>query len=107
MTKRRMAHGTTALPVPAAGTDVYDAADPGEPVGRVVDAARRRDAASLLFETTLAALPPGSCAWARPTARPSRWPSCPTPSRNKRSDGHVEQGAHAGGQGHGGGAQHP
>ncbi|AKQ55922.1 CAF17-like 4Fe-4S cluster assembly/insertion protein YgfZ [Bordetella hinzii] len=57
--KRRMAYGTAALPVPAPGLDVYDAADPGEPVGRVIDAARAGDAASLLFETTLAALPAG------------------------------------------------
>lgn len=55
--KRRMACGVTALPVPAPGVDIYDAAEPGEPVGRVVDAARAGDAASLLFETTLAALP--------------------------------------------------
>ncbi|OZI74743.1 YgfZ/GcvT domain-containing protein [Bordetella genomosp. 12] len=55
--KRRMAHGVTALPVPAAGVDIYDASAAGEPVGRVIDAAHAGDAASLLFETTLAALP--------------------------------------------------
>ncbi|MGU9989873.1 folate-binding protein [Bordetella avium] len=55
--KRRMAHGVSALPVPAAGLDIYDASQPDEPVGRIVDAARDGDHASLLFETTLAALP--------------------------------------------------
>ncbi len=56
--KRRMALGTSALPAPALGTDVYDAAQAGdEPVGRVVDAAGTGEQAWLLFETTLAALP--------------------------------------------------
>lgn len=58
--KRRMALGATALPAPAPGTDVYDAAqEGGEPVGRVVDAAGAGEQAWLLFETTLAALPAG------------------------------------------------
>lgn len=61
--KRRMAFGTledanldnAAL----AGVDVFDATQPGEPIGRVVDAARDAGIASVLFETTLAALPEG------------------------------------------------
>jgi len=60
--KRRMAYGQLqaapqwagALP----GTDVYDATQPGEPVGRVVDAAQMEGLA-ILFETTLACLPGG------------------------------------------------
>ncbi|MGE8659307.1 MAG: YgfZ/GcvT domain-containing protein [Achromobacter sp.] len=65
--KRRMAFGTLAgadLPAGAdlAGQDVFDATQPGEPTGRVVDAARGHDTGdtvSVLFETTLAALPQG------------------------------------------------
>ncbi|HEY0295786.1 MAG TPA: folate-binding protein [Bordetella sp.] len=55
--KRRMAYGqlddagATVRP----GADIYDAAQPHEPSGRVVDAA----GPALLFETTLASLPDG------------------------------------------------
>jgi len=59
--KRRMAYGLveSAPETPAAalaGQDVYDAAQPGEPVGRVVDAARAGAGLSLLFEIALSAL---------------------------------------------------
>lgn len=61
--KRRMAYGTiadTAVQDQAlAGVDVYDATQPGEPIGRVVDAAGEHGLVSVLFETTLAALPEG------------------------------------------------
>lgn len=61
--KRRMAFGTitdAAIQAPAlAGVDVYDATQPGEPTGRVVDAAGEQGVVSVLFETTLAALPEG------------------------------------------------
>lgn len=61
--KRRMAYGTVAdasLQAAAlAGVDVFDATQPGEPIGRVVDAASDAGVASVLFETTLAALPEG------------------------------------------------
>lgn len=59
--KRRMAYGQLqngAAALELAGVDVYDAAQPGEPCGRVVDAARHVGV-SLLFETTLASLPDG------------------------------------------------
>ncbi|OWT80029.1 MULTISPECIES: folate-binding protein YgfZ [unclassified Achromobacter] len=59
--KRRMAYGVVAGVAAggvAPGTDVYDAAQPNEPCGRVVDAAGTPDAA-ILFETTLAALETG------------------------------------------------
>lgn len=59
--KRRMAYGVVtgvAAAGVAPGTDVYDAAQPNEPCGRVVDAAGAPDAA-ILFETTLAALETG------------------------------------------------
>ncbi|MNR53346.1 hypothetical protein D3C85_1733470 [compost metagenome] len=39
--------------------DVFDAAQPGEPIGRVVQAASDQGVVSVLFETTLAALPEG------------------------------------------------
>ncbi|MFY1907181.1 YgfZ/GcvT domain-containing protein [Achromobacter xylosoxidans] len=61
--KRRMAFGTIAgadLPgAELAGKDVFDATQPGEPAGRIVDASRAHDTVSVLFETTLAALPEG------------------------------------------------
>jgi len=61
--KRRMAYGTIAdagLKVPAlAGVDVFDAAQPAEAIGRVVQAATDAGVVSVLFETTLAALPEG------------------------------------------------
>ena len=61
--KRRMAFGTIAdasLQGPAlAGVDVFDAAQPGEAIGRVVQAANDQGVVSVLFETTLAALPEG------------------------------------------------
>jgi folate-binding protein YgfZ len=59
--KRRMAYGVVpgqAAAAIAAGSDVYDATEPNEPVGRVVDAAGAPDAA-ILFETTLSALSSG------------------------------------------------
>ena len=40
-----------------ANVDVYDAAQPDEPVGRVIDAARHAGSVSALFEIALAALP--------------------------------------------------
>jgi len=61
--KRRMAYGTIAdaslQGAALAGVDVFDATQPGEPIGRVVDAASEAGVASVLFETTLAALPEG------------------------------------------------
>ncbi len=61
--KRRMAYGTIAdaavLGQALAGVDVYDATQPGEPTGRIVDAAGKDGVVSVLFETTLAALPEG------------------------------------------------
>ncbi|MGO4398916.1 MULTISPECIES: CAF17-like 4Fe-4S cluster assembly/insertion protein YgfZ [Achromobacter] len=61
--KRRMAYGTVAdageQGATLAGVDVFDATQPGEPIGRVVDAASLGGVASVLFETTLAALPEG------------------------------------------------
>ncbi|SAI71121.1 aminomethyl transferase [Bordetella ansorpii] len=59
--KRRMAYGQlqgSAGTDQLAGLDVYDAAQPGEPCGRVVDAAGHAGV-SLLFETTLSSLPEG------------------------------------------------
>ncbi|WP_144641394.1 YgfZ/GcvT domain-containing protein [Bordetella genomosp. 13] len=59
--KRRMAYGQLqgdAATAQLAGADVYDAAQPGEPCGRVVDATGHAGV-SLLFETTLASLPDG------------------------------------------------
>ena len=59
--KRRMAYGQlqgSAGPQPLAGMDVYDAAQPGEPCGRVVDVAGHAGV-SLLFETTLSSLADG------------------------------------------------
>ena len=59
--KRRMAYGVVAGVAAAdvaPGTDVYDAAQPNEPCGRVVDTAGATDAA-ILFETTLSALETG------------------------------------------------
>jgi len=60
--KRRMAYGQLQVAQAAApslpGTDIYDAAQPGEPVGRVVDAAETQGV-SILFETALASLPDG------------------------------------------------
>lgn len=59
--KRRMAYGTLADGGPvAAGTDVYDATQPNEPCGRVVDAAALGRHVAVLFETTLASLPAGA-----------------------------------------------
>ncbi|ARP90525.1 folate-binding protein YgfZ [Bordetella genomosp. 9] len=59
--KRRMAYGIVAGrsggDIPA-GTDVFDATDPNEPCGRIVDAAGAGDTA-VLFETTLSALSSG------------------------------------------------
>ncbi|MFY0476428.1 CAF17-like 4Fe-4S cluster assembly/insertion protein YgfZ [Achromobacter marplatensis] len=61
--KRRMAYGTIAdaslQGAALAGVDVFDATQPGEPIGRIVDAASEAGLASVLFETTLAALPEG------------------------------------------------
>ena len=61
--KRRMAYGTIANAAvqdqALAGMDVYDATQPGEPTGRIVDAAGAQGVVSVLFETTLAALPEG------------------------------------------------
>lgn len=61
--KRRMAFGTIAgadlSTESLAGQDVFDATQPGEPIGRIVDASRAHDTVSVLFETTLAALPEG------------------------------------------------
>jgi len=59
--KRRTAFGRLAGAAahgPAPGTDVYDAARPDEPCGRLVDASGP-DGAALLFEVTLASLPDG------------------------------------------------
>jgi folate-binding protein YgfZ len=59
--KRRMAYGVVpgqASAAIAAGSDVYDATEPHEPCGRVVDAAGAPDAA-ILFETTLSSLASG------------------------------------------------
>lgn len=56
--KRRMAYGIVpgqAAPSIVPGADVYDAGQPGEPCGRVVDAAGTPDAA-ILFETTITSL---------------------------------------------------
>ncbi len=58
--KRRMAYGRVeagAQEGALANVDVYDAAQPGEPVGRVIDAARHAGSVSALFEIALAALP--------------------------------------------------
>lgn len=62
--KRRMAFGTIAgADLPGidglAGQDVFDATQPAEPSGRIVNASRAADTVSVLFETTLAALPEG------------------------------------------------
>ncbi|WP_454694447.1 CAF17-like 4Fe-4S cluster assembly/insertion protein YgfZ [Achromobacter aegrifaciens] len=61
--KRRMAYGTIADAAvqdqALVGVDVYDATQPGEPTGRIVDAAGAQGVVSVLFETTLAALPEG------------------------------------------------
>lgn len=61
--KRRMAFGTIAdadlQGATLTGVDVFDAAQPGEAVGRVVQAASDGGVVSVLFETTLAALPEG------------------------------------------------
>ncbi|MCY1208572.1 tRNA-modifying protein YgfZ [compost metagenome] len=61
--KRRMAYGTiadaAAQGAALAGVDVYDAARPDEPTGRIVDAASEAGVVSVLFETALAALPEG------------------------------------------------
>lgn len=61
--KRRMAYGLVATsgmePAQAlVGNDIYDARQPSEPCGRVVDAALS-DTTTLLFEITLSALPEG------------------------------------------------
>jgi folate-binding protein YgfZ len=66
--KRRMAYGIVAGTAAAdiqPGTDVYDQDQPGEPCGRVVDAAGTGDAA-ILFEITLASLPDASLHWGAP-----------------------------------------
>jgi folate-binding protein YgfZ len=66
--KRRMAYGIvmgTQAAAIAPGTDVYDSAQPGEPCGRVVDAAGTGDAA-ILFETTLTSLADTSLHWGTP-----------------------------------------
>ena len=58
--KRRMAYGRVeagAQEGALANVDVYDAAQPDEPVGRVIDAARHAGSVSALFEIALAALP--------------------------------------------------
>ena len=58
--KRRMAYGRAeagAQEGALANVDVYDAAQPDEPVGRVIDAARHAGSVSALFEIALAALP--------------------------------------------------
>ncbi|OZI60979.1 CAF17-like 4Fe-4S cluster assembly/insertion protein YgfZ [Bordetella genomosp. 11] len=60
--KRRMAYGIVPgqdASAIAAGADIYDATQPNEPCGRVVDAAGVPDAA-ILFETSLAALATGN-----------------------------------------------
>lgn len=61
--KRRMAYGTIAdanvQGATLAGVDVFDATQPGEPIGRIVDGASDAGVAAVLFETTLAALPQG------------------------------------------------
>lgn len=61
--KRRMAFGTitdAALQGETlAGVDVFDATQPNEAIGRVVQAANDKGVVSVLFETTLAALPEG------------------------------------------------
>lgn len=61
--KRRMAFGTVADATlqgrALTGVDVFDAAQPGEAIGRVVQAASNQGVVSVLFETTLAALPDG------------------------------------------------
>jgi len=70
--KRRMAYGRLRDAVSAAGlagTDVYDATQPGEPCGRVVDAAGLAEV-SLLFETTLASLPAGELRLGAPDGPP-------------------------------------
>ncbi len=60
--KRRMAFGTVtqapATESSLAGIDIYDATQPNEPCGRVVDAAGN-GSLSILFETSLSALPEG------------------------------------------------
>jgi folate-binding protein YgfZ len=59
--KRRMAYGIVpgqAAATIMAGSDVYHAATPNEPCGRVIDAAGAPDA-SILFETTLSTLSSG------------------------------------------------
>lgn len=61
--KRRMAFGTVAdaslQGASLTGVDVFDATQPGEAIGRVVQAASDAGVVSVLFETTLAALPEG------------------------------------------------
>lgn len=61
--KRRMAYGTVAEAsadaAELAGIDIYDADQPDEPCGRVVDAAPTAPL-GLLFEITLASLPGGA-----------------------------------------------
>ncbi len=61
--KRRMAFGTIAdagvQGGSLAGVDVFDATQPGEAIGRVVQGANDQGVVSVLFETTLAALPEG------------------------------------------------
>jgi folate-binding protein YgfZ len=70
--KRRMAYGIVAGHAGAAiapGSDVYDATQPGEPCGRVVDAAGAPDAA-VLFETTLSSLSHGDLRLGSPEGPP-------------------------------------
>jgi hypothetical protein len=61
--KRRMSYGlATGSNLPVAsdlpGTDIYDATQPHEPCGRVVDAAGQGDPLALLFETTVSLTAP-------------------------------------------------
>ena len=57
--KRRMAYAASRRAPRKARwrTSMYDAAQPDEPVGRVIDAARHAGSVSALFEIALAALP--------------------------------------------------
>jgi len=58
--KRRMAFGWSPVQEPPpAGSDVYDAREPGSPCGRVIDAATGGDRSAVLFETTFDVLDAG------------------------------------------------
>ena len=86
--KRRMAYGRVeagAQEGALANVDVYDAAQPDEPVGRVIDAARHAGSVSALFEIALAALP-GDLRLGAADGRASRSRRCPIPfSPSKRA----------------------